>query len=151
MLQENYVENFTISFTSQTIGEDQKKKKKKVFAAKRVDVQFSVRKYVMTKKKKKVFAYQSVGFRSQKKKNKMVTSEAGLPTPLATPLFTLLSFAKNFSIPAIGVARIFDWKGGGRTTNHIQWRRQKLAKKELLVILRYRRMEDQKSWSVFGT
>ena len=66
------MENFTISFNfifkhfslseaslrmvapfiGQNIGEDQKKKKK-VFAAKRVGVQFAVRKYVMTKKKKR--------------------------------------------------------------------------------------------------
>ena len=70
----------------------------------------------MTKEKKKVFAYQSLGFWSQKKKNKMVTPEAGRPNPLATPPLTLSSFAKNFSIPAIGIARIFDWKGGG--ANH---------------------------------
>ena len=78
----------------------------------------------MTIKKKKVFAYPSVGFRSQKKKkNKMVTPEAGHPTPLATPLFTLLSFAKNFSIPAIGVARIFDWieEGANHKSHTMTW------------------------------
>ena len=49
---------------------------------------FSIRKYVMTKKK--VFVYQSLGFRSQKKKNpngvtpKWVTPGAGRPPSDAT-------------------------------------------------------------------
>ena len=49
---------------------------------------FSIRKYVMTKKKKKGLCYQSVGFRSQKKKQKtkwchpkMVTPGASRPPP----------------------------------------------------------------------
>ena len=47
-------------------------------------------------------------------------------------------------LPCIGVARIFDWGGGGQTKNHIQWSRQKFSKEELFVRQRCRRMEDQK-------
>ena len=65
------------------------------------------------RKKKRSLPTNHWVFGLKRKKNKMVTPEAGRPNPLETPLFTLLSFAKNFSIPAIGVARIFDWKGGG--------------------------------------
>ena len=43
----------------------------------------------------------------------------------------------------IGVARIFDL-GGGRTTNHMQWRHQKLSEEVLFVGKKYRRKEDQK-------
>ena len=42
----------------------------------------------------------------------------------------------------IGVARIFN--GGGQTTNYMQWRHQKFSKREIFVIQRYRRMENQK-------
>ena len=48
----------------------------------------------------------------------------------------------------IDVARIFDWGGGGQTTNHMQWRHQKFSKKELFVGQKYGRTEDLKSWSV---
>ena len=95
-------------FIDQNIGEDQEKKRSSL----QNKLVFSVRKYMMTKKKKKSLPTKQWVFGLQKK---MVTPEAGRPTPppLATPLFTLLSFTKNFSFPAIGVARIFDWKGGG--------------------------------------
>ena len=43
----------------------------------------------------------------------MVTPKAGRPTPPSDATVYLLSLAKNFSIQAIGIARIFDWKGGG--------------------------------------
>ena len=62
-------------FIDQKIGEDQKRKK----GLRCKTSWFSVHKYVMTPQKK-VFANQSVGFRSQKNKQKqMVTPGAGHP------------------------------------------------------------------------
>ena len=80
-------------FIGQDIGEDQKKGLRcktswcSVFSPKVCDDQ---------KKKRSLPTHQWV-FGLKRKKNRMVTPEAGRPTPLATPLFTLLSFAKNFS------------------------------------------------------
>ena len=50
----------------------------------------------------------------------------------------------NLEVVIIGVARIFDW--GAQTTNHMQWRHQKLQKRNFLRGQRYRRMEDQMPW-----
>ena len=47
-------------------------------------------------------------------------------------------------VQSISVARILI--GGAQTTNHMQWRHQKILKEELYVVPRYRRMEDRKPW-----
>ena len=41
--------------------------------------------------------------------------------------------------------------GGGQNTSHMQWRHQKLRKRNFLLGQRYRRMEDQKPWPGVGT
>ena len=64
---------------------------------------FSVRKYVMTPQKK-VFAYQSVGFRSQKKRNKWCHT----PTPLATPLLLTEGAQTNHKLHAMTSSEIFE-------------------------------------------
>ena len=70
------------------------------------------------KKKKKVFAYQSVGFRSQKKKkNKMVTPEAGRPTPSSDATVYPFIFCKKFQHSSHRRSQDF-WLEGGGGANH---------------------------------
>ena len=51
----------------------------------------------------------------------------GLPTQ---SIFFKLNLV--YKVWVRGVARIFHW-GGGQTTNHMQWRHQKLSKEELVL------------------
>ena len=46
------------------------------------------------------------------------------------------------TLVVIGVARIFDWGGGGQTTTYMQCRHQKFSKEEVFVGRRYRRIDD---------
>ena len=44
------------------------------------------------------------------------------------------------------LAQLEFFTGGGQPTNPLQWRHQKFSKKELFMVQRYRRIEDQKLW-----
>ena len=54
--------------------------------------------------------------------------------------------------PGIGVARIFDWGGGGggAKQNSHAMKSSEIFERGIFVGQRYRRMEDQKPWPVLA-
>ena len=79
----------------------------------------------------------------------LVVAHEGMVNCISSHIWSTIAmtYHKNslsINISTIGVAKIFDWWGGGQNANHMQWRHQILSKSGIFMRQIYRRMEGQK-------